>query len=178
MHRLTLSLAVCLALIGCANNDKKISSWEVNDVYHSTIVTTNSAGGKSYLGPSINSMDEDNTYEMFSLRTEQSAQGEKTYELQIHLIYFKQVRNYDSASLLNGPVATFKVISKESGLCEARGCVFKELLSVKLSDAFLKQNMKEGFQLTLSSKAGVSTVVFVPPQYLKGYLKAVDGTNY
>ena len=178
MYRLTLSIAACLALIGCANNDKKISSWEVNDVYHSTIVTANSAGGKSYLGPSINSMDEDNTYEMFNLRSEQSAQGEKTFELQIHLTYFKQIRNYDSASLLNGPVASFKVISKESGLCEARGCVFKELLSVKLSDAFLKQNMKEGFQLTLSSKAGVSTVVFVPPQYLKGYLKAVDGTNY
>ena len=178
MHRLTLFIAVSLALIGCANNDKKISSWEVNDVYHSTIVTATSSGAKSYLGPSINSMDEDNTYEMFNLRSEQTAQGEKSYELQIHLTYFKQVRNYDSASLLNGPVASFKVLSKEAGLCEARGCVFKELLSIKLSDAFLKKNMKEGFQLTLSSKAGISTIVFVPPQYIKGYLMAVDGTSY
>jgi hypothetical protein len=178
MYRLTLSIAICIALIGCASNDKKISSWEVNDVYHSTIVTANPAGGKSYLGPSINSMDDDNTYEMFNLRSDQSTGGDKTYELQVHLTYFKQVRNYDSASLLNGPVSSFKVISKEAGLCEARGCIFKELLSVKLSDGFLKQNMKEGFQLTLSSKAGVSTVVFVPPQYIKGYLKAVDGMNY
>ena len=178
MYRLTLSIAICIALIGCASNDKKISSWEVNDVYHSTIVTANPAGGKSYLGPSINSMDDDNTYEMFNLRSDQSTGGDKTYELQVHLTYFKQVRNYDSASLLNGPVSSFKVISKEAGLCEARGCIFKELLSVKLSDGFLKQNMKEGFQLTLSSKAGVSTVVFVPPQYIKGYLKALDGMNY
>jgi hypothetical protein len=178
MYRLTLSIAICIALIGCASNDKKISSWEVNDVYHSTIVTANPAGGKSYLGPSINSMDDDNTYEMFNLRSDQSTGGDKTKELQVHLTYFKQVRNYDSASLLNGPVSSFKVISKEAGLCEARGCIFKELLSVKLSDGFLKQNMKEGFQLTLSSKAGVSTVVFVPPQYIKGYLKAVDGMNY
>ena len=47
-----------------------------------------------------------------------------------------------------------------------------------LANPFLKKNMKEGFQLTLSSKAGISTIVFVPPQYIKGYLMAVDGTSY
>ncbi|ANI99614.1 hypothetical protein A8O14_05680 [Polynucleobacter wuianus] len=178
MYRFALLLAVSLGLVACANNDKKISSWEVNDVYQSTIATPNSSGGKSYIGPSINTTDESNTYEMFNLRSEQSANGAKTYELQIHLTYYTQMRNYDSASLLNGPVTSFKVISREAGLCESRGCMFKELLSVKLSDEFLKQNMKEGFQLTVSSKAGVSTVVYIPPQYIKGYLKAVDGTAY
>jgi hypothetical protein len=88
------------------------------------------------------------------------------------------MRNYDSATLLNGPVTTFKMISKEAGLCEARGCIFKELVSINLTDAFLKERVKDGFQLTLSSKAGISTVIYVPPQYLKGYLKAVDGINY
>ncbi|MBU3610713.1 hypothetical protein ICN32_09110 [Polynucleobacter wuianus] len=178
MYRFALLLAVSLGLVACANNDKKISSWEVNDVYQSTIATPNSSGGKSYIGPSINTTDESNTYEMFNLRSEQSANGAKTYELQVHLTYYTQMRNYDSASLLNGPVTSFKVISREAGLCESRGCMFKELLSVKLSDEFLKQNMKEGFQLTVSSKAGVSTVVYIPPQYIKGYLKAVDGTAY
>jgi hypothetical protein len=38
--------------------------------------------------------------------------------------------------------------------------------------------MKNGFQLDISSKSGISTVLFVPPQYIKGYLKAVDGTAY
>jgi hypothetical protein len=178
MYRIALLLVVSLGLTACANNDKKISSWEVNDVYQSTIATPNASGGKTYIGPSINTMDEANTYEMFNLRSEQTAQGVKSYELQVHLTYFMQMRNYDSATLLNEPVTSFKVISREAGLCEARGCLFKELVSVKLTDAFLKQNMKEGFQLNLSSKAGISTVVYVPPQYIKGYLTAVDGTNY
>jgi hypothetical protein len=51
-------------------------------------------------------------------------------------------------------------------------------VSINLTDAFLKERVKDGFQLTLSSKAGISTVIYVPPQYLKGYLKAVDGINY
>jgi hypothetical protein len=178
MYRLALLLAVSLGLSACANNDKKISSWEVNDVYQSTIASPNGATGKTYIGPSINTMGEDNTYVMFNIRSEQPAQSGKTYELQVHLTYFTQMRNYDSATLLNGPATSFKVISREAGLCEARGCMFKELLSVKLTDAFLKQNIKEGFELTLSSKAGISTVVYIPAQYLKGYLKAVDGKAY
>lgn len=180
MSRIALLLAAAIALVitGCANNDKKISSWEVNDVYQSTIATPNSIGGKTYVGPSINTMDETNTYEMFNLRSDLSAQGTKTYELQIHLTYFNQMRNYDSASLLNGPATTFKVISRETGLCEAKGCMFKEFVSVNLTDAFLKQSLNDGFQLKVSSKAGISTVVYVPPQYIKGYLKAVDGKNY
>jgi len=178
MSRLALLIVISLVLAACANNDKKISSWEVNDVYQSTIVTPNVSGGKNYTGPSINTMDDANTYEMFNLRSESIPQGEKSYELQVHLTYFTQMRNYDSANLLNNPVSTFKVISRESGLCESRGCLFKELVSIKLTDAFLKSRMKDGFQLSLSSKAGVSTVIYVPPQYLKGYLKAVDGANY
>jgi hypothetical protein len=178
MYRFGLLLAVSIGLIACANNDKKVSSWEVNDVYQSTIATPNASGGKTYVGPSINTMDEDNTYEMFNLRSELASTGGKTYELQVHLTYFTKMRNYDSATVLNNPVSTFKVISTEAGLCEARGCLFKELVSIKLTDTFLKERLKDGFQLNLSSKAGVSTVVFVPPQYLKGYLKAVDGMNY
>ena len=180
MSRISLLLATTFALViaGCANNDKKISSWEVNDVYQSTMASPNSSGGKTYIGPSINTMDDSNTYEMFNLRSEQSSQGVKTYELQVHLTYFNQMRNYESATLLNGPVSSFKVISREAGLCEARGCIFKELLSVQLTDAFLKQNMKEGFQLKIASKVGVNTVIYVPAQYIKGYLKAVDGINY
>ncbi len=62
MYRFAVLLVVSLGLIACANNDKKVSAWEVNDVYQSTIATPNASGGKTYVGPSINSMDEDNTY--------------------------------------------------------------------------------------------------------------------
>ena len=179
LAHLVLLTSIALGLSACANNDKKISSWEVNDVYQSTTITPNPAtGGKTYLGPSINTMDEANTYEMFNLRTAESQQGMKNYELQVHLTYFNQVRDYNSASLINGSVGNFKVISKEAGLCESRGCMFKELLSIKVTDAFLKQNMKNGFELKVGSKAGVTTVVYIPPQYIQGYLKAADGVAY
>ena len=179
LTRLALLTSLVLGLSACANNDKKISSWEVNDVYQSTTVTPNLAtGGKTYLGPSINTMDEANTYEMFNLRTSETQQGVKTYELQVHLTYFNQVRDYNSASLINGPASNFKIISKEAGLCESRGCLFKELLSIQVTDAFLKQNIKNGFELKIGSKAGLTTVVFIPPQYIQGYLKAVDGVAY
>jgi hypothetical protein len=179
MYRLALFISIALGLSACANNDKKISSWEVNDVYQSTTINPNpSTGGKTYIGPSINTMDESNTYEMFNLRTAETQQGTKTYELQVHLTYFNQVREYNSANLINGPSNSFKVISKEAGLCESRGCMFKELLSIKVTDAFLKQNLKNGFEIKLGSKAGITTVVFVPPQYIQGYLKAVDGVAY
>ncbi len=88
MYRFAVLLVVSLGLIACANNDKKVSAWEVNDVYQSTIATLNASGGKTYVGPSINSMDENNTYEMFNLRSELSSGGAKTYELQVHLAYF------------------------------------------------------------------------------------------
>jgi hypothetical protein len=179
MYRIALLISIALGLNACANNDKKISSWEVNDVYQSTTVTPNPAtSGKTYLGPSINTMNEFNTYEMFNLRTAETQQGIKTFELQVHLTYFNQMRDYNSASLINGPANSFKIISKEAGLCESRGCMFKELLSIKVTDAFLKQNLKNGFELKIGSKAGITTVVYIPPQYIQGFLKAVDGVAY
>jgi hypothetical protein len=179
MYRIALLISIALGLNACANNDKKISSWEVNDVYQSTTVTPNPVtSGKTYLGPSINTMNEFNTYEMFNLRSAETQQGIKTFELQVHLTYFNQMRDYNSASLINGPANSFKVISKEAGLCESRGCMFKELLSIKVTDAFLKQNLKNGFELKIDSKAGFTTVVYIPPQYIQGFLKAVDGMAY
>ena len=179
MYRIVLLLLVSIGLVACNNNDKVVSTWEVNDVYQATMVSSSAvAGQKTYVGPPINTMDEANTYEMFNLRAEQPKQGAKTYELLAQLTYFSQWRYYDSAVLETSPATSFKVISREAGVCEDRGCIFKELLSIQLSDAFLKDRVKNGFQLTVSSKTGVNTDIFVPSQYIKGYLKAVDGTNY
>jgi hypothetical protein len=73
---------------------------------------------------------------------------------------------------MGGPASNFKVISKEAGLCGPRGCMFKELLSIRVTDAFLKQNLKNGFELKIGSKVGITTVVFIPPQYMSGLLKS------
>lgn len=178
ISRIVVLLAISIGLAACNMNDRKISGWEINDVYHSTIITPNSAtGGKTYQGPPINSMDENNTYQMFSLRTEQPKQGAKTYELVAQLTYFSQWRYYESASQEGAPATTFKVVGREAGACGDRGCIFREVLSVQLTEAFLKDRMKKGFIMTVSSKSGIKTELFVPPQYIQGYMQAVNGFN-
>ena len=178
IYRVLLLLAISAGLIACNHNDKKISGWEINDVYHSTIITPNPVtGGKTYQGPPINTMDEANTYEMFSLRAEQTKQGAKTYELVAQLTYFSQWRYYDSAILENTPASTFKVVGREAGACGERGCIFREVLSIQLTEAFLKDRMKKGFIMTVSSKSGIKTELYLPPQYIQGYLQAVNGFN-
>jgi hypothetical protein len=176
MYRIIVLLIISLGLLACRSNDRVVSAWEINDVYRSTIISSNpSNGAKIYQGPPINTMDDANTFEMFNLRGEKSTQGAKTYELLVHLTYFAPWRYYESANLLNKPTSTFKVVSREAGVCEAQGCVFKELMSIQMTDAFLREQMDKGFQVTISSKTGVSSNLFVPAQYLKGYLQAVDG---
>ena len=176
MYRIVLLLLVSIGLMACNNNDRVVSAWEVNDVYQATMVSSSAvAGQKTYVGPPINTMDAANTYEMFSLRTEQTKQGAKTYELLVLLTYFSPWRYYESANLLNKPASTFKVVSREAGICEAQGCIYKELMAIQVTDAFLRENMDKGFQVTISSKTGISSDLFVPAQYLKGYLQAVDG---
>ena len=178
IYRVVLLLVIGTGLVACNHNAKKISGWEINDVYHSTIITPNSVtGGKTYQGPPINTMDEANTYEMFSLRAEQPKQGAKTYELVAQLTYFSQWRYYDSAILENTPATTFKVVGREAGACGERGCIFREVLSVQLPEAFLKDKMKKGFIMTVSSKTGIKTELYVPPQYIQGYMQAVNGLN-
>ncbi|MBU3596516.1 hypothetical protein ICN10_08870 [Polynucleobacter sp. 86C-FISCH] len=178
IYRVVLLLAIGAGLTACNHNDKKISGWEINDVYHSTIITPNPvAGGKTYQGPPINTMDEANTYEMFNLRAEQTKQGAKTYELVAQLTYFSQWRYYDSAILESTPATTFKVVGREAGACGERGCIFREVLSIQLTEAFLKDKMKKGFIMTVSSKAGIKTELYVPPQYIQGYMQAVNGFN-
>ena len=178
ISRVVLLLVISIGLVACNQNDRKVSGWEINDVYHSTIITPNPAtGGKTYQGPPINTMDEANTYEMFSLRAEQPKQGAKSYELVAQLTYFSQWRYYDSAILENTPATTFKVVGREAGACGDRGCIFREVVSIQLPEAFIKDKMKKGFILTVSSKSGIKTELFVPPQYIQGYMQAVNGVN-
>lgn len=178
MYRILFLIVVSIGLVACNQNDRKVAGWEINDVYHSTIISPNLVtGGKTFQGPPINTMDEANTYEMFSLRADQSKQGVKTFQLLAQLTYFSQWRYYDAATLAGKPASTFNVISRDAGACGDRGCIFRELLSIELSDAFIKEHKDKGFQIRISSKSGLTSVLYVPPEYLKGYLMAVDGTK-
>lgn len=176
IYRIVLLFTVSACLLACNQNDKKISGWEINDVYHSTIITPTATGGKTFQGPPINTMDADNTYEMFSLKADQSTQGTKSYELLAQLTYFSQWRFYESATLEGTPSTNFKVVAREAGACGDRGCIFRELLSIQLNEAFIKDHIKKGFIITISSKAGVKSDLFVPPQYIQGYMQAIAGS--
>jgi len=179
MFRIIALLMVAIGLTACANNDKVVGAWEINDVYTSTIISANpSTGGRTFQGPPINTMDAANTFEMFSLRTEQSQQGVKTYQLFVTLTYFSPWRYYESANLLNKPASTFKVVAREAGACEPQGCIFKEVMAIAMTDAFLRDHMDNGFQVTISSKTGVSSDLFVPAQYIKGFLMATDNSKF
>ena len=39
ISRVVLLLVISTGLVACNMNDRKISGWEINDVYHSTIIT-------------------------------------------------------------------------------------------------------------------------------------------
>jgi hypothetical protein len=51
------------------------------------------------------------------------------------------------------------------------------VVSIQLTEAFLKDKIKKGFIITLSAKNGMKTELFVPPQYIQGYMQATVGTN-
>ena len=119
MYRIIFLIAVSIGLIACRGNDKVVSAWEVNDVYHSVLVAQDPAtGGKIYQGPSINTMDAANTYEMFSLRSLKAKDGTISYELLVQLTYYNKWRYYDAATVRNKPTSSFKVLSREAGICE------------------------------------------------------------
>jgi hypothetical protein len=93
------------------------------------------------------------------------------------LTYFSQWRYYDSATLEGSPATAFKVVGREADACGELGCIFREVLSIQLTEAFLKDKMKKGFIMTVSSKFGMKTDLYVPPQYIQGYMQAVNGFN-
>ena len=102
MYRIIFLIAVSIGLIACRGNDKVVSGWEINDVYHSTIITPNLANGeKVYQGPPINTMDAANTYEMYSLKSTKSKDGAVSYELLVQLTYYSKWRYYDAATVRN-----------------------------------------------------------------------------
>jgi hypothetical protein len=178
LFRIIFLIAVTAGLAACNMNDRKISGWEINDVYHGTIITPNPMGsGKIYQGPPINTMDDSNTYEMYSLRMNQTQQGQNNYELVAQLTYFSKWRYYDSATQEGVPATTFKVVGREAGACGDRGCIFREVLSIQIPETFLKDRSSKGFIITISSQSGISSNLFVPPQYIQGYMQAVKGAN-
>ena len=173
-------LALCLALIGglCAcshNNDPQIKAYEAQAVYLDTVLAKNgNSNTQSYVGPTINTMDANNTDQTFGLQAQKTAQGTKNYQLMVLLVYPNNWRLYDSASLVNQDKVTFNVVSREAGACFNGRCLMREMMAISLTEDFLIQHAKTGFQVNIHAQRGGESVLFVPSPYIIGFMDAAD----
>ena len=172
--------ALCLVLIGglCAcshNNDPQIKADEAQAVYFATsLVNNGNSNTQSYVGPTINTMDANNTDQTFGLQAQKTAQGTKNYQLMVLLIYPNNWRLYDSASLVNQDKVTFNVVSREDGGCINGRCLMREMMAISLTEDFLIQHAKTGFQVNIHAQRGGESVLFVPSPYIIGFMDAAD----
>jgi hypothetical protein len=90
------------------------------------------------------------------------------------LVYPNNWRLYDSASLVNQDKVTFNVVSREAGACFNGRCLMREMMAISLTEDFLIQHAKTGFQVNIHAQRGGESVLFVPSPYIIGFMDAAD----
>ena len=100
-----------------------------------------------------------------------------SHQLNLSLSYnSKNKRNYNSVKFcdkwnncdeLN---RTINVISVNASNCKNNSCVYKEIISLDLTDSFLRDSIEKGFSMRLMSKKKTSSFK-IPKAYLMGYMK-------
>ena len=100
-----------------------------------------------------------------------------SHQLNLSLTYnSKNKRNYNSVKFCdkwnNCDELTQKinVISVNASNCKNNSCVYKEIISLELTDSFLRDSIKKGFSMRLMSKKKTNSIK-IPKAYLMGYLK-------
>ena len=100
-----------------------------------------------------------------------------SHQLNLSLTYnSKNKRNYNSVKFCdkwnNCDELTQKinVISVNASNCKNNSCVYKEIISLELTDTFLRDSIKKGFSMRLMSKKKTNSIK-IPKAYLMGYLK-------
>ena len=100
-----------------------------------------------------------------------------SHQLNLSLSYnSKNKRNYNSVKFCdkwnNCDELTQKinVISVNASNCKNNSCVYKEIISLELTDTFLRDSIKKGFSMRLMSKKKTNSIK-IPKAYLMGYLK-------
>ena len=87
-------------------------------------------------------------------------------------------RNYYTASQCDrwrgcaddGNEMDITLISSNASGCSGSVCSYTETMELKLSDEFLRSNMKKGFSIDFNSKK-VTNNITISSNYIKGYLK-------
>ena len=100
-----------------------------------------------------------------------------SHQLNLSLSYnSKNKRNYNSVKFCdkwnNCDELTQKinVISVNASKCKNNSCVYKEIISLELTDSFLRDSIKKGFSMRLMSKKKTNSIK-ISKAYLMGYMK-------
>ena len=99
------------------------------------------------------------------------------HQLNLSLSYnSKNKRNYYAAKFCDrwnncdDSSQEINVISVNASNCKNNSCVYKEIISLELTDTFLRDSIKKGFSMRLMSKKKTNSIK-IPKAYLMGYLK-------
>ncbi|WP_416677238.1 hypothetical protein [Candidatus Pseudothioglobus sp. Uisw_016] len=103
------------------------------------------------------------------------------HQLNLKLKYtWSQRKNYSSASFCdkwqgceNAEKLDITLISSSASSCTPDVCDYSEIMELKLSDDFLKNNMEDGFTVSFNSKKSTNKIT-IASDYLKGYLKIAN----
>ena len=89
-------------------------------------------------------------------------------------------RNYESASFCdkwqgckNEELFSVILISQKASGCNSSSCDYTEVMSLDISDSFLRKNMVEGFSVAFKSKKYTNKIT-ISSSYIKGYLKVAN----
>ncbi len=167
-------IAAGILLSACASHEIVISSDEVASVAKATQIKTSTTDQSvTYIGPEIFTVGADNTSLQFWLVATKNSHGHVTYRAVGKLVYLNGMREYQSAQIVNGATVPFKSINRMAGPCGSMGCEFGEEVSIELSEDFLVQKKKTGFEINVSSKKGVTNTLFYSISYLTGYMSVL-----
>ena len=103
------------------------------------------------------------------------------HQLNLKLKYtWSQRKNYSSASFCdkwqgceNAEKLDITLISSSASSCTPDTCDYSEIMELKLSDDFLKNNMEDGFTVSFNSKKSTNEIT-IASDYLKGYLRIAN----
>lgn len=97
-----------------------------------------------------------------------------SHQLYINIWYHSgSWRFYESASFEGGQKADIQKISRDVASCQTYFCNYDEHFGISLTESFLRQHEKRGFEVRVEAKSGHKNVLTVPAEYIQGYLLAV-----
>jgi len=168
----TFGLCVVFLLAGCATDYSKKTSDEIANNF--TVVSSEFNSHDIYLGPSLlGSMDIFTQYDIKLVAVKDKSTGILTDTISFTWNYSRKSWLFFSSVVLPGPKALVTNMgSRKVNSCTVSSCSYTEVMSAVIPRAELLSVRSVGLRLRVSS-AGGSADIFIPANYLEGYLVGV-----